>query len=208
MKKTFGVTKISPTVVETAVEILKKRGVIVYPTDTIYGLGGDATEQSVVEVVRAIKKRDENKPFLVLVSNLEMLEKYARVTDLAKRLIQDFKETPLTILLETQGDALQHVQNEDGYVAFRIPRSTFCCALIKGLKKPLISTSANISGTKYSMSILGIIEKWKNTGVNLFIQSDAEIHAQQPSTIVDVRGNKVTIVREGVVPIELLRPYM
>jgi L-threonylcarbamoyladenylate synthase len=208
MEKTFGVVEISPTVVKNVVEVLKKCGVIVYPTDTIYGLGGDATEQSVIEVIRKIKKRDGNKPFLVLVSDLEMLEKYARVTDLARRLIQDFKETPLTILLEVQEDALQYVQNEDGYVAFRIPSSTFCVNLVRGLKKPLISTSANISNTKYSMSIFGIIEQWRNSGVNLFIQSDVEMLTQQPSTIVDVRNDKVSLVREGVVSLQLLKPYM
>jgi L-threonylcarbamoyladenylate synthase len=206
-QETFGVVRKSPSAIETAVEALKNSGVIVCPTDTMYGFSGDATKEDVVVKIQTIKKRSEEKPFLVLVSDIEMLEKYAHVTQLARLLLKKFQYSSLTILLRAKDNQLQSVQSEDGYVGFRIPNDLFCVELVKSFKKPLISTSANVSGTMCISNIGRIIETWKGSGVSLFIYGD-EGQEQLPSTIVDVRGGKVTLVREGVVAIDLLKPYM
>lgn len=130
-----------------ALDSLRNGGIILYPTDTIWGLGCDATRQEAVDKIYGIKSREANKSLLVLVNNEQMLERYVRdIPEIAFELIS-VSEEPLTIIYPKGRNLAQGVCAGDGSVGIRICRDHFCTRLITLLKKPIVSTSANLSGT-------------------------------------------------------------
>jgi L-threonylcarbamoyladenylate synthase len=128
-------------------EVLKKGGVILYPTDTIWGLGCDATNAVAVKRVYAIKKRQESKSLIILLADRRDILKYVASPDLQ---VFDFIENesrPTTIIFDNAVGLPENLVAKDGSVAIRIVRDNFCRHLIKRLQRPLVSTSANASGT-------------------------------------------------------------
>ncbi len=132
--------------INKAIEVLKSGGVILYPTDTIWGVGCDATNPEAVKKVFAIKKREESKSLVTLVSDLDMLARYVKdIPDAALDLIE-VNDTPMTIIYPQAIGLAENVIAEDGSVGIRIPMNEFCRQLCFRLRKPIVSTSANISG--------------------------------------------------------------
>lgn len=131
---------------KNSVNILREGGVILYPTDTIWGLGCDATNSSAVEKIFRIKSRSDSKSLIVLVDGIGMLERYVgEVPEIAYELIE-VSERPLTIIYPFGKNLAAGVCNEDGSVGIRICRDDFCLNLIQRMRKPVVSTSANITG--------------------------------------------------------------
>jgi L-threonylcarbamoyladenylate synthase len=129
-----------------ALTTLKNGGVILYPTDTIWGLGCDPTNPAAVEKIFSIKSREPGKSFLILVDGEAMVERYtADVPDIAWELT-GVTDDPLTIIYPGGKNLAPGVCSDDGSVGIRICRDEFCLELIKRFRKPLISTSANFSG--------------------------------------------------------------
>lgn len=134
------------TEVENTVRVLEEGGVIVYPTDTVWGLGCDALNSRAIDRVYKIKKRAEQKSLIMLVDSFQSLNKYvARVPDIAIDFINSM-ENPVTVIYDNARNLPRNVSAPDGTIAIRVVRDEFCLALIRGLGKPIISTSANISG--------------------------------------------------------------
>lgn len=132
---------------ETAAEVLRKGGIILYPTDTVWGIGCDACNEKAVEKVTVLKNRPAVKNYIILAADLNMLARYVvQIPDIAYDLI-DVANKPLTIVYPQGINLAPGVIAADGSVAIRIPAHPFCRALIKKLKRPLLSTSANISGS-------------------------------------------------------------
>ncbi|MCF0165140.1 MAG: threonylcarbamoyl-AMP synthase [Bacteroidales bacterium] len=132
--------------IEAAIEILGEGGVILYPTDTIWGIGCDATNEKAVERVYEIKKRSDSKSLITLVSDVDMLYRYVKeVPEMATSLIE-VNDKPMTIIYPQGINLAGNVIAEDGSVGIRIPMHEFCVKLTKRFGKPIISTSANISG--------------------------------------------------------------
>ena len=132
--------------INKAIELLKSGGVILYPTDTIWGIGCDATNPEAVKKVFAVKKREESKSLVTLVSDLDMLARYVKdIPDAALDLIE-VNDTPMTIIYPQAIGLAENVIAEDGSVGIRIPMNEFCRQLCFRLRKPIVSTSANISG--------------------------------------------------------------
>jgi L-threonylcarbamoyladenylate synthase len=132
--------------IDAAVKVLKDGGVILYPTDTIWGLGCDATNEDAVKRIFDIKQRADSKSLITLVSGVEMLERYVEeVPEMAYTLV-DVNDKPMTIIYPKGVGLAPNVVAEDGSAAIRIPMSQFCIELIKRFEKPIVSTSANISG--------------------------------------------------------------
>jgi len=130
----------------SSLAILKNGGVILYPTDTIWGLGCDATNSSALEKIFRIKSRSENKSMLILVNNEQMVDRYVReVPEIAYELIS-VTDTPLTIIYPEGKNLAPGVCADDGSVGIRICHDDFCNELISRFRKPIISTSANLSG--------------------------------------------------------------
>ncbi|HAM10339.1 MAG: threonylcarbamoyl-AMP synthase [Bacteroidetes bacterium GWE2_41_25] len=143
---------------QTALKTLRSNGVILYPTDTIWGLGCDATSQDAVEKIFRIKSRDENKSLLILVNSAQMLERY--VHDIPEAVFELIAVTddPLTIIYPKGKNLAKGVCSNDGSVGIRICRDEFCNQLISAFRKPIVSTSANFSG-KPSPQLYSEIEK-------------------------------------------------
>mgnify|MGYP000028245476 CR=1 FL=1 len=130
---------------DNAVRALDEGQVILYPTDTIWGLGGNPFDQAVFERINEIKQRPTDKPFLLLVSNLEQLRYY--VADLHPRIetLISFYTRPMTVIYPNARNLPDHCLGSNGTIALRVTSDSFCKALIERTGYPLISTSANVS---------------------------------------------------------------
>lgn len=133
-------------VIMEAVKVLKEGGVILYPTDTVWGIGCDATNEEAVKKVFAIKKRSEAKSLVTLAADLDMVAMHVReIPSIAIDLVE-VNDAPMTIIYPGAEHLAPSVVAEDGSVGIRIPNHEFCVELMKRLRRPLVSTSANISG--------------------------------------------------------------
>ncbi len=133
--------------INKAFEILKSGGVILYPTDTIWGLGCDATNAEAVEKLLKIKNRPAEKSLIILLDVDSKIQSYiADVPEIAYTLIE-YAENPLTIIFPGAKNLAENVVNQDGSVGIRIVKHDFCTPLIQRFRKPIVSTSANISGS-------------------------------------------------------------
>ena len=132
--------------IEKSLEILNRGGVILYPTDTVWGIGCDATIKTAVERIYSIKQRNETQTMLALVDGLEMLSAYIKnIPDVAMQLMKEATR-PLTIIYPMAKNLAVNLIANDGSIGIRIVHEPFCRQLIKAFGKPLVSTSANISG--------------------------------------------------------------
>lgn len=132
--------------INAAIEVLKEGGIILYPTDTVWGIGCDATDKEAVAKVFELKKRSDSKSLIVLVSDIAMLENYVEeVPGIARNLIE-VNDKPMTIIYPGATGLAENVIAEDGSAGIRIPMSEFCVELVKRFRKPVVSTSANFSG--------------------------------------------------------------
>eukprot|EP01041_Mallomonas_annulata_P032903 gene32903-55455_t len=129
-------------------ETLKNGGTILYPTDTIWGLGCDATNEEACQKILNIKNRPAEKSFIILVDSFLMLEKYIpEFPDVCYDLVE-LATRPLTIIYPNAKGLANSVLASDGSVGIRLTKDPICVALIRAMKKPLVSTSANLSGEK------------------------------------------------------------
>jgi len=132
--------------IKKALEVLKNGGIILYPTDTIWGIGCDATNVEAVKRVYEIKEREDSKSMLVLMENPNRLNSYVdEVPDIALDLI-DVTDKPMTIIYSNAKNLAQNLINSDGSIGIRITEEAFTQQLIQRFRKPIVSTSANISG--------------------------------------------------------------
>lgn len=157
--------------VQKSVELLKKGKVILYPTDTIWGIGCDATNSKSVQKIYNIKGRVESKTMILLLDTFENLEKYVKkVPDIAQELINQ-SEKPLTIVYKGAKNISKNLIAADGTIAIRIVKDEFCRQLIENTGNPLVSTSANISGqptARYFNEISSEIKENVDYVVNLY----------------------------------------
>ncbi len=176
---------------------LREGGVILYPTDTIWGLGCDATNQSAVEKIFRIKSRSGNKSLIILINGEQMLERYVRDVPEIVYELTSVSDSPLTIIYQNGKNLADGVCNEDGSVGIRICRDEFCNELITRFRKPIISTSANESG-KSSPACFNEIEKSVMDAVDYIVkyrQDDNNKHSASPVIKVDLNGT-IRIIRK------------
>lgn len=133
--------------VEEAVKVLKEGGVILYPTDTVWGLGCDATNPKAVERVFQIKHHTDSNSLIMLADSPDMLARYIREVPEVAWQILEVNDKPLTIIFPGVEGIAENAISVDRSAAFRIPDHQFCQALIRRFRKPIVSTSANISGS-------------------------------------------------------------
>lgn len=176
---------------EEAKEVLASGGVIIYPTDTVYGIGGDARKKGVVERIHKIKKTGET-PFSALLGGISMVKEYAVVDGDALKAIMEVFPGATTLILKAR-KKLPIVQ--DGKIGVRVPEHIFMRKLSLALEMPIITTSANLSGEKPPVCLedvnRAVLEK-----VDLAIDGGKTLYAM-PSTIVDVVDKKVLRVGVG-----------
>ncbi|HTE01145.1 MAG TPA: L-threonylcarbamoyladenylate synthase [Mucilaginibacter sp.] len=170
--------------VAKALKIVQDGGIILYPTDTIWGIGCDATNTDAVKKIYALKQRDEAKSMIILLDSDNKLESYIReVPSIAYDLI-DYAESPLTLIMPGAKNVSPALIAADGSLGVRIVKHQFCEQLIQRLRKPLVSTSANISG-KPSPQYFSQVDQQIIDSVDYVVdleQHDKEI--KNPSTIM------------------------
>ena len=148
--------------IEEAVRVLRAGGVILYPTDTVWGIGCDATNPEAVAKVFAIKRRSEAKSLVLLACDLDMVARYIReIPSIAIDLVE-VNDSPMTIIYPGAQGLAPSVVAEDGSVGIRIPLNEFCLQLVRRLRVPLVSTSANISGEPAPAKLSGVVPEIKS----------------------------------------------
>lgn len=180
-----------------AVEVLKSGGIILYPTDTIWGIGCDATNAEAVQRIYEIKKREDTKSMLVLMENPALLDRYVDdVPEVAWELVE-ITTTPLTVIYPNAKNLAQNLIAEDGSVGIRFTKEKFTAQLLQRFRRPLVSTSANISGENSPAFFDEISEEIK-TQVDYIVEyRQDETTLAQPSSIIKLgSGGRIDIIRK------------
>ena len=183
--------------IKAALDVLQKGGVILYPTDTIWGIGCDACNEDAVIRVYEIKNRIDSKSMLVLMENSALLDRYvAEVPEIAFDLIE-LSDKPLTIIFDGARALAKNLIAEDGSIGIRITTEKFSSELIRRFKRPIVSTSANISGNpspacfnEIDQEIIGAVDYVVN-----YRQEDTQ-KAVASSIMKLGRGGEIKIIRE------------
>lgn len=184
------------TEIERAFHILKKGGIILYPTDTVWGVGCDATNASAVDKVYALKKRSDQKALICLVSDMRMLEQFVEKVPETTYDILKFAEKPTTIIYDKPIRIAENLVAEDDSLGIRIVRNEFCQKLIRKMRRPLVSTSANISGEKTPESFAEISPEILK-GVDYVVNLQQDKKSISPSSIIKLSNDgKVKIIRK------------
>ncbi|WP_430898702.1 MULTISPECIES: L-threonylcarbamoyladenylate synthase [unclassified Paraflavitalea] len=182
--------------IAAAVNTLREGGIILYPTDTIWGIGCDATNETAVAKIYALKKRAESKSMIVLLADERSLLQYIAAPDVQ---VFDFLETvskPTTIIYDGAIGLADNVINADGSIGIRICKDELCKAIIKRLGKPLVSTSANISGQASPAFYAEISEDIKQGVDYIMNHRQNDTSPKLPSTIIKWGDNGVyTVIR-------------
>lgn len=181
--------------IHKAVEVMKEGGIILYPTDTIWGIGCDATNKEAINKIYELKQRSETKSMLVLVENERMLQNIVEVSSLAWDLI-DLSDKPTTIIYDEPKNVAENIIAEDNTLGIRMIEPIFLKQLIGKLKNPIVSTSANISGDA-SPDNFGDISKAIKNGVDYILDIDVDSNSSKSSSIIKLtKDSKVTIIRK------------
>ena len=187
--------------IRNAVEVLRKGGVILYPTDTVWGIGCDATNEEAVKRVYEIKQRDDSKALICLVDSDARLQRYVRnVPEVAWQLIDSLKESdsrPTTLILDGAINLAPNLIAEDGSIGMRITQEPFSKELCFRFQKALVSTSANISGEPAAQNYCDIDPRIVEAVDYVCWSRRQEHKPHQPSSIIRLRQNgEVEIIRK------------
>ena len=170
--------------IENSLKALKEGKTILYPTDTVWGLGADATNSKAVQRIYKIKKREADKSMIILLDDMEKLEEYVvDVPEISYDLIEKTR-VPLTIIYPKAKNLAKNLVAKDGSIAIRVVNGAYCSEIIRLLNKPIVSTSANISGEASPTTFSDISETIINKAdyvVDVFRKS---IGSVKPSTII------------------------
>ena len=167
--------------ITNAVDVLKSGGIILYPTDTIWGIGCDACCDTAVKKVYEIKRRDHSKPLICLASSFEMVSEYVEISNL-KKLKSISEKSPTTFIFDNPVKISKYVSNNNYSLGFRVPNDNFCLELIKKFGRPIVSTSANISGIDIP-SEFSLISSEIKSKVDYIVDYGKNKKSYTPSTI-------------------------
>src|SRR3989339_1498522 len=179
--------------IKQAVDIMKQGGVIVYPTDTIYGLGADITSKKAIDRIYTIKNKQATG-FSFIIYDLKHVAEYAHVSDYAYKLMKRLLPGPYTFILKATKNVPKKLIPKKKTVAIRIPDNEICLAMVKELGQPIISTSVNITGEPYFTDPIEI-EKQFGDKIDMIIDSGPL--PNDPSTVIDLTGDEPIIIRQG-----------
>lgn len=182
--------------IEKTLKILKQGGIIVYPTDTIWGIGCDATNPEAIQKIYKLKQREESKSMISLVSDFDMLQKYiTKVPDITADLLENTVK-PTTIIYDNPVNVSDNLVAEDNTLAIRIINEGFAHEVIKSFNKPIVSTSANVSGQPSPKSFKEIDEQILK-GVDYVVNLPNLNTSTQASAIIKLSfDGRVNFIRE------------
>lgn len=189
---------ISDDTITAVARCAREGGVILYPTETVYGLGGDPTRKTVVERIRAMKGRSADKPMLLLTDRWDRVTDWlTHITFVHEQLMASSPSLPVTILFDTDTEELAEVRAGAPRIGIRCTGNDLCRRLIGAAGMPLISTSANISGQTPPGSFAAV-DRQIIDAVDGYINAGEPLRGQ-PSTVVAVEDHQLRMVREGAV---------
>ncbi len=183
--------------IKKAVDVLKSGGIILYPTDTIWGIGCDATNPEAVARIYQIKQREDSKSMLVLMENPALLERYVNdVPEIAWDLVE-ISTTPLTVIYPGAKNLASNLIAEDGSIGIRFTKEEFTTKLLQRFRRPIVSTSANLSGQKSPVFFNEISEEIKSQVDYIVEYRQDDINPAQPSSIIKLwPGGRIDIIRK------------
>ena len=190
--------KLNPTTIdqdiEACIDVLEKGGIILYPTDTIWGIGCDATNEEAVKKVYELKQRADNKALIVLLDEVDHLDHYVvNVPEMARELL-DVAVKPLTIIYEGAFNVARNLLGENDSLGIRIPHEAFSQRLCARFGKPIVSTSANVSGAESPRSFGDI-------GDNIKQGVDYMVNYRQDDDNPHVASNIILLRNDGTIKI-------
>ncbi len=182
--------------IENALAVLKRGGTILYPTDTVWGIGCDATNPEAVDKVFKLKQRSDQKALICLVGDFKMLQQYVEnVPEVAFDILK-FATKPTTIIYDQPIRVAQNIIAPDNSLAIRVTKDEYCKKLIQKLRRPLVSTSANISG-KATPQSFAEIDPLILEGVDYIVNLQHQKKSGKPSTIIKLKNDgSVKVIRE------------
>lgn len=176
-------------------EVINNGGIVITPTDTIYGIMGDSLNEDVIRKVFEIKKRPFNKPLLLLMDSFEMVKQYTEEISEKERLLMDrYWPGLVTFILKKNDKVNELITSGNDTVGIRIPNNKDLLEIIRRLNRPVISTSANITGTEVITSTQ-LLEKDLIDNID-YIEDGGEVDSES-STIIKIEDNKLVVLREG-----------
>jgi tRNA threonylcarbamoyl adenosine modification protein (Sua5/YciO/YrdC/YwlC family) len=181
--------------IDKAVALLKEGGIIAYPTDTIYGFGCDMYNKKAIQRIYQIKKRDPQKPFSFICSDLKNISLYAQVTNPAYKIMKRCLPGAYTFILLGTKLVPKIMTTKRKTVGIRVPDNNICLSLVRTMGHPIISTSVGFSGREV-LSDPSLIEEIFGSQIDLTI--DGGILANQPSTIISLINDEIEVIREGL----------
>ncbi len=204
MKVINSTTISKENLINEAVSVLRSGGLILFPTETTYGAGVDATNQVAVDKLLAYKARREGKPLSIAVTDQAMAEKYVEVNDQARNLYQRFLPGPVTVVSKSKGVVAEGVASEFGTLGVRIPDYQLVLDIVSQLGRPMTATSANGSGEKRPYTVQdifdGLSEKQKSL-IDLVIDV-GELPPNPPSTVIDTTLSTPVVFRQGEINLD------
>lgn len=191
-------------VIQAAIEVLQAGGLIIYPTETCYGIGADATNQEAIDSLMAYKTKRKDKPISVAVTGEEMAAEYVDINGAARNMYDNFLPGPITVVSRGKGKLADGVESSMGTQGIRVPDYPFVLELLAQYGKPITATSANASYKKTPYTIEDILNNTtekQQALVGLAIDA-GELPRRKPSTVVDTTLDNIYIVREGDLELE------
>jgi L-threonylcarbamoyladenylate synthase len=182
--------------VHNAFEVIKNGGIILYPTDTVWGIGCDATNPEAIAKIYALKQREDSKSMIVLMNGDKMMYNvFSAIPDLAWDL-WDLSEKPTTLILDNPRNIAENLIANDKTLGVRIIKEPFCFKLLERMKKPIVSTSANISGLETPKTFKEISPEIIK-GVDYVVNLHRDKVCKNPSTIIKLSlDNQVKVIRK------------
>lgn len=191
--------------IDKIISLLKKGEIVILPTDTVYGLTGDATNINAIKKVNEIKKREKPQSLIILVSSIDMAKKYTKdINKLEEEIINKYWPNRLTILLKKNDLLTSNLTANSPYVGIRMPNDKFLLNLIGKYGKPLLSTSANIHNKEVVTNISLLEDDLKNNVPYIY---DVGTLSNCASTIIKVENGKIKILRKGILTQDLIKNY-
>src|SRR3972149_9533485 len=180
--------------IKKAVEILQQGGLVIYPTDTVYGLGCSLFNKRGIERIYEIKKEHKQHPFSFICADLKDISRYAKVSDFAYKRMKRLLPGPYTLILEASRIVPKIILPKRQTVGIRVPDNAICMALVRELGEPIISTSVKNNQDEFISDPRLIEEAFRNR-VDLVI--DGGISSSNPSTVLSLMEDRVEVIRSG-----------
>lgn len=196
--------------VKEAVEVLSRGGVVVYPTETMYGIGVDPTNQEAVNNILAYKSRREGKPLSIACADEVMAAEYVDLNDSAQNIYTTLLPGPVTVVSKGKHTVAQGVESEFGTLGIRIPDYDLVRAIVREFGKPMTSTSANASYKKRPYSVQDILDNTSKTQQDLIdlVLDAGQLPKREPSTVVDTTQDDMVTLRQGALKLNEHEPVI